>query len=200
MTATPTSSLVGGLGLLERATSYTLGSLVMIRPTDLDRATPCREWDLRALLHHMIDSLAALHEAADTGYVELTPLPADPGVQDFVGSLKDRACRLLGAWTSTRDRAIGIADLRLASSLVASTGAIEVAVHGWDVSAACGRPREIPPQLADDLLDLAMLLVTERDRPGRFAHALGTPVGASPSDRLLRWLGRDPGAFAVEHP
>lgn len=192
MTApTPTSSLVGGLGLLERATSYTLGSLLMVTPADLDRPTPCRDWDLRALLHHMNDSLAALHEAAETGYVDLTPLPADSGLDDLVASLKNRACRLLGSWTAASDRHIGIADLSLTSSLVAAAGAIEIAVHGWDVSAACGRPREIPPLLAVDLLDLAMILVTDDDRPGRFGHQIRPPLSATPGDRLLAWLGRD---------
>jgi uncharacterized protein (TIGR03086 family) len=196
MTApTPTSSLVGGLGLLERATSYTLGSLLMVTPADLSRPTPCRDWDLRALLHHMNDSLATLHEAAETGYVDLTPLPADSGLHDLVGSLKDRACRLLGAWTAARDQSIRIADLRLTSSLVAATGAIEIAVHGWDVSAACGHLREIPPLLAVDLLDLAMILVTAEDRPGRFDHPVRTAPGTTPSGRLLAWLGRDVDAF-----
>jgi uncharacterized protein (TIGR03086 family) len=192
MTAsTPTSSLVGGLGLLERATSYTLGSLQLVTPADLDRPTPCREWDLRALLHHMNDSLAALHEAAETGYVDLTPLPVGSGLDDLVASLKNRACRLLGSWTVASDRHIGIADLSLTSSLVAAAGAIEIAVHGWDVSAACGHPREIPPLLAVDLLDLAMVLVSDADRPGRFDHAVPTAPGTPPGLRLLAWLGRD---------
>jgi uncharacterized protein (TIGR03086 family) len=201
MTAfTPTSSLVGGLGLLERATSYTLGSLLMVTPADLDRQTPCQDWNLRALLHHMNDSLAALHEAAETAYVDLTPLPADSGLDDLVGSLKNSACRLLGSWTAASDRQIGIADLSLTSSLVAAAGAIEIAVHGWDVSAACDQPREIPPLLAVDLLDLAMILVTDDDRPGRFDHAVRTPPGTTPGGRLLAWLGRDPSAFSVKRP
>ena len=192
MTAsTPTTSFVGGLDLLERATSYTLGSLLMVTSADLARPTPCRDWDLRALLHHMNDSLAILHEAAETGYVALDALPADSGLDDLVGSLKDRACRLLGEWSGSRDRAISIADLSLASGLVAATGAIEVAVHGWDVSAACGQPREIPTQLAGDLLELALVLVIDDDRPDRFGRPIRVPVGSSPSTRLLGWLGRD---------
>ncbi|MGH3507789.1 MAG: TIGR03086 family metal-binding protein [Nocardioidaceae bacterium] len=192
MTAsTPTSSLVGGFGLLERATSYTLGSLQLVTSADLLRPTPCRDWDLRTLFRHMNDSLATLHEAAETGYVDLADLPADSGLDDLVGSLKDRACQLLGEWSGSRLRAISIADLTLSSGLVAATGALEVAVHGWDVSAACGTPRKIPSELAGELLELALILVTEEDRPGRFAHPVRIPAGSSPSTRLLAWLGRD---------
>ncbi|MDP9319453.1 MAG: hypothetical protein M3O94_10385 [Actinomycetota bacterium] len=35
------------------------------------------------------------------------------------------------------------------SSLVTGAGAIEVAVHGWDVAVACGQQRPLPEQLAE---------------------------------------------------
>jgi uncharacterized protein (TIGR03086 family) len=69
---------------------------------------------------------------------------------------------------------------------------VEIAVHGWDVAQACGRPRPIPPQLAEELLQLAPLLVTDADRPGRFAPPVAVPAGASPGDRLVAFLGRGP--------
>jgi uncharacterized protein (TIGR03086 family) len=77
--------------------------------------------------------------------------------------------------------------------LIAGAGAIEVTVHGWDVAAACGRPRPIPDELADELLDLSVLLVRGPDRPGRFGRPVAVPVDASPGDRLLAYLGRHPG-------
>jgi uncharacterized protein (TIGR03086 family) len=75
---------------------------------------------------------------------------------------------------------------------VTSVGAVEIAVHGWDVAQACGHPRPIPPQLAKELLRLAPLLVTDADRPGRFAAPVAVPAHASPGDRLVAFLGRDP--------
>jgi uncharacterized protein (TIGR03086 family) len=187
----PAPSLVGGLGLLERAMGYTLGSLLLVKPEDLGRRTPCTEWNLRELLLHMNDSLAALHEAADTGYVDMQPLaPSSPAV-DLVGSLRDRACQLLGAWTSRPEGDIAIADLSLAAGMVAWTGALEVCVHGWDVAVGCGAHRPVPRDLALELLDAAPLLVSARDRPGRFADPVTPPVGSEPGTQLLAWLGRD---------
>ena len=80
----------------------------------------------------------------------------------------------------------------LTSVLVAGTGAIEITVHGWDVARACGRTDPVPPALADELLDLAPLLVACTDRPGRFDRPVPVPPGAAPGDRLVAFLGRQP--------
>ena len=62
--------------------------------------TPCRDWDLRALLAHLDESLLALHEAAH-GHVPLT-VAAEPDRPTRWRCVRDRAsCRLLGAWTNT---------------------------------------------------------------------------------------------------
>ena len=65
MTDHATPALIGGIGLLERALSYALGSLHLVTPSVLPSRTPCPQWDLRALLRHLNDSLLALHEAVD---------------------------------------------------------------------------------------------------------------------------------------
>src|SRR5690349_23901912 len=69
-------------GLLERAIGYTLGSLLLVTPAAMTRPTPCADWDLGALLRHMDDSLAALHERSEEHTSELQ-------------SRRDLVCRLL---------------------------------------------------------------------------------------------------------
>ena len=72
MTLARTSlALTGGVALLERAMGYTLGNLRFVTPADMSRPTPCRDWDLRALLLHTNDSLLALHEAVAAHHVDL---------------------------------------------------------------------------------------------------------------------------------
>lgn len=133
-------------------------------PGALGHATPCRGWDLRTLLVHLDDSLAALHEAADLGHVKLDR-PGEAG-------------------------AVSVAGSPLGSGIVAAAGALEVAVHGWDVARTCGGTRPLPPLLAQELLALAPLLVTDTDRATRFGQPVDIPAGASSSDRLLAHLGR----------
>jgi uncharacterized protein (TIGR03086 family) len=189
-----TAALIGGIALLERAINYTLGNLHMVTPEAMSRPTPCAGWDLRALLDHMNDSLLALNEAVDVGRVDLDVPADDPArVADPVVTLRERACTLLGSWTSAdTHRAISIAGCPLTTGIVTGTGAIEVAVHGWDVARACRRQRPIPPSLAEEMLDLSPLFVTLADRPTRFAAPVDVPSRAAPGDRLLAFLGRDP--------
>ncbi|GAB3417197.1 DinB family protein [Flindersiella endophytica] len=199
MTSQPAmGALIGGIGLFERAVGYTLGCLQLVRPSLLDRPTPCAGWDVRALLAHMNDSLLALHEAIAHGSVGLDPYDdfGDPAA-DPVATLKNRACALLGEWSAAGERTsppepVAIADLVLTTELVAGTGAIEVAVHGWDLARACGADRPIPLGLAADLLPLVPFFVTEEDRPIRFAARVPVPRDAELGDQLLAFLGRDP--------
>lgn len=191
MTSAP---LLGGVGLLERAIDYALGSLDGVTPAHLSYPTPCAEWDLRALLDHLNDSLLALHEAASIGrvYPDAGDWAQTPGV-DPVALLRDRANRLVGAWSAPLPRReVSLGELELTTAVLTTTGAFEVAVHGWDVSAACGRTRPIPAGLAEEMLDLSELLVTDADRPARFATPVAAPNGATPGDRLVAFLGRHP--------
>src|SRR6266498_2607543 len=181
-----TAPPIGGVALLERATGYTLGSLHLVTPAAMERPTPCRDWDLRALLAHMDDALVALQEAVDLACVDLDGSDGAgevAGGLDPVARLRDRACRLLGSSTGGHE---------LPASVLTSAGALEIAVHGWDVAQACGRRRPIPPSLASELLVIAPFLVSEADRPMRFAPPVDLPSSASPSDKLIAYLGREP--------
>jgi uncharacterized protein (TIGR03086 family) len=184
-------ALLGGIAVLERAVAYTLGSLALVTPEALTHPTPCRNWDLYDLLEHLHDSMAALQEAIDVGRVDRHPTAA---VGDVVGVVRARATVLLGAWANAEDgTAVCVEDSPLTAPLVAGAGAIEVTVHGWDVARACGQNRPIPDDLADELLDLAVLFIRARDRPGRFGPPIGVPLEATAGDRLLAFLGRQPG-------
>ena len=136
-------TLAEAVGLVERAVGYTRGSLQLVRPDLLRVPTPCDRWNLSALLVHMYDSLSAMQEAADLGRVELVPV-GEPGVP-IVNALQDKACALLGGWVRQSRAALVVGgDAMALASTVAAAGALEIAVHGWDVAQACGVDRPIP--------------------------------------------------------
>jgi uncharacterized protein (TIGR03086 family) len=185
--------------LLAGAVRYALGSVACVAPGLLCCPTPCGDWNLAALLEHINDSLASLCEGITTGHIGLhpatQPAAADAGGADvLVATFRDRAGQLLALSPTFVSKDIAIAGQRLAGSTVTAAGAVEIAVHGWDVAEACGRRRPIPPALAAGILGIVPLVVTDATRHGRFAAPVPVSLLASPGDRLVARLGRNPHA------
>jgi uncharacterized protein (TIGR03086 family) len=183
--------------LMAMAIRYTLGSLAYVTPASLSGPTPCAAWDLAALLAHVSDSLAALHDALVTGRVSLEPAPQTQVIPagGLVATLRAQAGRLLAASAAGRaGRPVVIADRRLAGPEMAAAGAVEIAVHGWDIAEACHCRRPIPPALATSILAVVPLVVTEVTRGVQFADPVRPGPQAAPGDRLVALLGRNPAA------
>jgi uncharacterized protein (TIGR03086 family) len=182
--------------LLEPAIRYVLGSVGSVTPRLLSEPTPCAAWDLGQLLEHVSESLCALHEGMATGRVGLGPgaeTPRDPAA-GLVTTLRHRAARLLGAsgGVSGQGAVIAIADRSLDGATLRAVGAVEMAVHGWDIARGCGCHRPIPPGLATAILEVVPLVVTDETRYAHFAAPVAVSAYASPSDRLVAALGRGP--------
>lgn len=135
---------------------------------------------------------------AGGGLVEGGPVGRCAG-RDPVLVLRDRAVMTLGAWAGRlREHwqagggLISVGGCTATAAMVTCAGAVEVAVHAWDLARSCGRPRPMPPEMAADLLAVAGLLVTDEDRRHRFAGPVDLPARSSAADRLLAFLGRDP--------
>jgi uncharacterized protein (TIGR03086 family) len=185
----------GAITLLASAISYALGACVQVAPREMTLPTPCTDWDLEALLAHLAASMADLESALRTGYLDPEPddpAAPDPDDDDPVELLRDRAANLLFACYAHHgpDRFVLLGGLPLPAEIVTCTGAVEIAVHGWDVRAARGRGDPIPPALATRMLRLSPLLVTGRD--GLFGTPVQVPAQASPGDQLVAYLGRHP--------
>jgi uncharacterized protein (TIGR03086 family) len=176
---------IAAVELLERAIGYTRGTLVTISAEHLDLPTPCTEWRLRHLLDHMADSLDAFTEASSG----LVPIKVIPVRGTSVDVLKEKACALLGAWSSPAAETVWLDDTRIDAALLLRAGALEIVLHGWDVGQATGVGVPLPEGLAAELLPAAHALVTDADRGVRFGPEL--PVDdATSSSLLLGFSGR----------
>ena len=199
-------TLPGAIGLLAGAISYMLGVCAPIGTAEMTLPTPCPDWDLAMLLGHLCQSMADLETALRTGRLDLTE-PVGRAGGDPVEALRDGAAQLLcaGYCYGGPDCFVAVGGLPVPAGLVACTGAVEIAVHGWDVSVARGRAGRgragrsggvpqtpIPAALATQMLRLSPLLVAGRE--GLFAVPVEVPAQASPGDRLVSYLGRNPGA------
>ncbi|MFI1724188.1 TIGR03086 family metal-binding protein [Streptomyces sp. NPDC020489] len=170
--------------LLERSLAYALGSVAALGHAGPGRATPCAAWDLRELLEHLDDSLDALHEGLTGGRIGLLPRT------DRVRGFRTRACAVLGAWAAGPDGRVLVGERSLDVRVMGAVGAVEIAVHGWDVAQACGGPRPLPAALAAELLPVARCVVAGEDRGVRFGEPVAVASDASPEVRLPAWLGR----------
>jgi uncharacterized protein (TIGR03086 family) len=186
-----TTSPPRSVALLDSAVTYTRAALQPARHSPLDLSTPCAAWALGHLLLHMEDSLEAITEAAEVGSVEVEDNPRRRDADRIVDRLVQRACGLLGVWSARLTSApVAVGDLLLGRDTLVLVGALEIAVHGWDVAEATGWPHPLPEDLAVDLLDVARAVVTPADRGRRFGPALAVPPTASAGTQLLAHLGR----------
>ena len=150
--------------------------------------TPCVEWDVDALVAHMIGG---------TDY-----LGGVLGIES--GSRPGPAMAAIGTrWRSVwrRCHAPGALDRRCMSpagfewSVAEATAgtAMDQLVHTWDLAVAIGADRELDPDLVDAIV--AMFL-PQMPEIGREAGIVGPEVvvgdDASPLDRLLGAMGRHP--------
>lgn len=207
--------------LLEQAVRYALVVTREIPPALLSRPTPCEGWDLAMLLAHANESLAALAEGAVGGCVAPAPqhepethepqshepAPADRlgphrvrvrrqsppprTTDDPVTTFRHRARQLPSLWAAA-PRLIAVADRAMPADLTAAAGALEIAVHAWDIARSCRRNLPIPAAVAVELLSVGVVLVPENDRHPFFAPQAEVGAVACPSDRLVAFLGRDP--------
>jgi uncharacterized protein (TIGR03086 family) len=198
-------------GLLEQVAAYTAEAVSAVTLEDLSAPTPCTQWNLLTLLLHLNSSLGALIEPLeDGGLADLDELRPGAGTRppaadllgaDDVGAVLARAVlhrtkRLVRIHEAMRRGCrtgiVRVGGRPLPTDLVAAAGAVEVAVHSWDIATACGRMLPIPDGTAAELLDLSALLVDGAGRPGLFASAVSTPPHSSPGDQLIALLGRTP--------
>jgi uncharacterized protein (TIGR03086 family) len=178
------------LELLERALGWTRGVVVDVRDDLAGAPTPCAGWTLLDLLRHMADSLSALAEAA-TGRVALAPVRVDrsAGPEALARSLGDLGCAVLGGWLHASAGSVDLGANALRREVLVEVGALEVAVHGWDVARACSSRAVLPSTLAAALLPVAVRRVGAGDRPGAFGPVV-EPAGTDPVSLLLAHLGR----------
>ena len=180
-----------GTVLLAGAIAYALNAATLVTPVTLTAATPCQGWNLGQLLRHLAASIEALDEALSAGSLATAEPPASN--DDPVELLRDRAAGLLCTLFTPVPRCPGatieVNGLPLPDAVVLGVGTLEIAVHGWDIYAACGRRQTIPAHLAGPLLASLPGLIPER--AGLFAAPAAAPPCAAPGRRLVASLGRD---------
>jgi uncharacterized protein (TIGR03086 family) len=167
-----------------------------IGPDRWSNATPCTDWDVRALVDHIVyetlwvpDLLGGktLGEVGDR--YEGDRLGTDP----------------VGAWTSAADAARGAVhrDETLSGTVHTSAGEVpaegymtemllDAVIHGWDVAQGIGVAHRIDPATAADLLTWFSPLAARMREAGSIAAPTPVAEDADEATRLIALSGRTP--------
>ncbi|MFC9426904.1 TIGR03086 family metal-binding protein [Streptomyces sp. NPDC056987] len=159
-----------------------------VDPSQFDLATPCADWDVRALLNHLVwENLLWAGLADGTPRSDMT---ADHLGKNHIEAFHSASRAALTAFgrPGMLDQRYGPAPgRRLVEQLV-----IEMLVHGWDLAQATGQPRDLVPDLAESALPVVREIYggLPRTAASSFAPPQPVPAGATALDRLAAYLGR----------
>ncbi|WP_194815432.1 TIGR03086 family metal-binding protein [Nocardia sp. XZ_19_385] len=184
----------GVIGQIDRALDATGQIVEAVGDAQLAAATPCREWDVRAVLNHTVSGMhlfAAALSGMDAGAGHEDDWLGSDAQGAFAAAAEiDRA-----AWhrPDALDGTVDIALGALPGQYAAAVHLTELVVHGVDIAVAIERP-----DLADDQLCAELLAIMADQggidafrKPGMFDAEVEISADAPAHRRLLAYVGRD---------
>lgn len=181
-----------------RATEQAAALIGTVRREQLDGPTPCADFDVRALLSHMVGGTRRIAVAGEGGDgLAVEPVAEGVGDEEWAAAYDEVRVRVLKAWESDERMT---APVRVPWGEVPGHAALsgyvmELVTHTWDLAEAVGRPRELDPELAEFALAVARRVLpgsVPRDAGTPFGAVREVPEGAGAYERLAAWLGRAP--------
>ena len=174
------------LQLYDEASAWTTAKIANASTNDqLDRSTPCEEWNLRTLLDHMLETQRYFISSAN-GEDAQPPQPSPPRLlgKDPVADFEQARAEVKRAFADPQvvektGPALGIAFS-------------DMLLHGWDVAVATDQDTAMPEGLADAAYEMIHGRFTDEQRTGVFKPEVAVNEGATAQERLLAYTGRDP--------
>jgi uncharacterized protein (TIGR03086 family) len=186
------------LTTMQRACASTDRIIEAVTPDHYDLATPCAEWSTRALLNHVLGTLALGAGLLADAEPTVNMVPGGLPDEDLVGSDPVKAYRVgvdellaaAGRDALTRTHATPLGDMP--GSVLGGFTTLDIAVHGWDLARATGQQANLDDDLAGEVLAFARQTITDTTRAPRIGPEVAAGPRASATDRLVAFLGRRP--------
>ena len=172
------------LDLYDRGTAWA-GSKIPGAVDKLDSSTPCDEWNVRALINHMLHG-HELFAGAARGE-SAAPPPGTP--PELIGD--DPAAQYETARQATLDAYRDPAILEKAG-MTLGIGFVDQLVHGWDLAKATGQDTTMPEDLAAAAYSMIEGRMPPDQRHGFFKPEVPVGEDASAQEKLLGYGGRQP--------
>src|SRR5262245_17184716 len=171
------------LNLYERASAWTSEKVAGVE--NLDARTPCDEWDVRALLNHMLETQRYFAGKARGEDVSL-PSPNPPAlISDDPRADFDQTRREML-------EVFGEPDVIEKTGPSLGIAFCDQLIHGWDLARATRQDATMPEGLAEAAFSMLDGRLSDDQRKGAFAPAIDVAADASPQEKLLAYTGREP--------
>ena len=167
-----------------------------VTPAEFAGPTPCDEWDVQALLNHVILwSSHSLERRAQGESVAPELMERDfAAAPDFASDYRAQLDRALAAWADPAvwDRELDVMGAKTPAADVGALMIAEMVLHGWDLAAATGQDYAISDRAAEAALGAVEANAELYRQYKGFAEPVPTAAGAPILDRVLALSGRDP--------
>lgn len=182
--------------LLSAALDQTGAIIVGVRDDQQHLPTPCRSWDVAALVAHVVHDLSLFTQRASGGTPDWTaPPPTIDG--DYIDAYRAGASNLVQAWSAAGDLS-GTVEMpgmgEVAKRFPVDQQIAELAVHGWDLAVATGQSTHLDPEVGDAALTWARSTLRPQfrgteDEGKAFGPEIDLPEDAPLYDRLAGFFG-----------
>jgi uncharacterized protein (TIGR03086 family) len=164
-----------------------------VQPDQLDYPTPCRDWDVRALVAHTMGVIMNMGRGA-SGAELLADLNAVPLDLDVGAQFRDEVDRTLAAWRARGlEGEVDVGAGPMPARVGVEINLLDTATHSWDIARATGQDANLPDEVAGAALAACQGIVTDDIRTfAGFDPAVSISGDANPTDRLVAFLGRQP--------
>jgi uncharacterized protein (TIGR03086 family) len=182
------------LALLERALDQAAAVIAGVAPGQAGLPTPCSDWDVGALLRHMVGQDLRNFTVAARGETADWSAPADDPGDDWASAFRDGADRLLDTWRGADlDRPVSVpagGEAPLRSR--ADHQITELVVHTWDLAQGHRSDHAARPGAGRARARLVAAHAEARGSGKAFGAEVPVDESAPPYDRLAAWFGRAP--------
>ena len=187
--------MVDVVAACQRVVDDALALIRTVHPEDMAKPTPCAEWDVRALVSHMIGVCLSYAAVFRGQPVDLRQTPDDLAGDRPADAYSQAAAALIAAMQApgALEGTLPQPFRQLPKAVGAQVCVGDQMIHTWDLGEALGRPYTMPEDLATAALEL-VLQVPESDLrgPQTFGAAVECPPDAPVQARLLAFAGRQP--------
>ena len=166
----------------------------VVRELDLEKPTPCTEWNVRALINHLVyEDKWAVPLLAGKTIAEV----GDAFEGDLLGDDPHRAWKQASEEATTAAREPGATEGTVHLSSGDSSGGdyldeltADHLIHGWDLAQATGGETNLDPELMDHVSAWAVPIEDALKASGAYGDKIEPPADADPQTKLLAVFGR----------